>query len=273
MLGRRIKAHQPPPTYLPELRRALLDEWCNIPQDQIDNLISSMPRRSLRQTCLYPAIEDNMTAARIREGKNHPDDGNQVKDLVGMYPLRMNVGSSDQEMELFQEDRVPGRPMALLRLKTGAFGLRLWRIVLRQRQKSWCQARDHWRTEWRSVELSDESRTCFHQIQCSVSSAVSDGHVLVRRKPGKRLQPNYLRPRSTPGVMVWREISYDNWSTVLVVPNTLTANLCVNLSIDMLHRPEKSPDLSLIEHVWDIIRWQLQHHPQPALFIPTPQLQ
>ncbi|GFV59773.1 transposable element Tcb1 transposase [Trichonephila clavipes] len=39
MLGRRIAARQPPPTCLPELRRALLDEWCNIPQDQIDNLI------------------------------------------------------------------------------------------------------------------------------------------------------------------------------------------------------------------------------------------
>ncbi|GFW41992.1 DDE_3 domain-containing protein [Trichonephila clavipes] len=45
MLGRRIAARQPPPTCLPELLRALLDEWCNIPQDQIDNLILSMPRR------------------------------------------------------------------------------------------------------------------------------------------------------------------------------------------------------------------------------------
>ncbi|GFY01178.1 transposable element Tcb1 transposase [Trichonephila clavipes] len=45
MLGRRIAARQPPPTCLPELRRALLDEWCNIPQDQIDNLILGMPRR------------------------------------------------------------------------------------------------------------------------------------------------------------------------------------------------------------------------------------
>ncbi|GFY14045.1 transposable element Tcb1 transposase [Trichonephila clavipes] len=45
MLGRRIAARQPPPTCLPELRRALLDEWCNIPRDQIDNLILSMPRR------------------------------------------------------------------------------------------------------------------------------------------------------------------------------------------------------------------------------------
>ncbi|GFV11540.1 transposable element Tcb1 transposase [Trichonephila clavipes] len=45
MLSRRIAVRQPPPTCLPELRRALLDEWCNIPQDQIDNLILSMPRR------------------------------------------------------------------------------------------------------------------------------------------------------------------------------------------------------------------------------------
>ncbi|GFX76180.1 transposable element Tcb2 transposase [Trichonephila clavipes] len=45
MLGRRIAARQHLPTCLPELRRALLDEWCNIPQDQIDNLILSMTRR------------------------------------------------------------------------------------------------------------------------------------------------------------------------------------------------------------------------------------
>ncbi|GFW85541.1 transposable element Tcb1 transposase [Trichonephila clavipes] len=45
MLGRRIAVHQPPPTCLPELRRALLDEWCNISQDQIDNLILGMRRR------------------------------------------------------------------------------------------------------------------------------------------------------------------------------------------------------------------------------------
>ncbi|GFU49742.1 uncharacterized protein TNCV_2930281 [Trichonephila clavipes] len=39
---RLIAARQHPPTCLPELRRALLDEWCNINQDQIDNLILSM---------------------------------------------------------------------------------------------------------------------------------------------------------------------------------------------------------------------------------------
>ncbi|GFU04415.1 transposable element Tcb1 transposase [Trichonephila clavipes] len=50
MLVRRIAARQPPPTCLPKRRRALLDEWCNIPQDQTNNLILSMPRRC--KTCI-----------------------------------------------------------------------------------------------------------------------------------------------------------------------------------------------------------------------------
>ncbi|GFV89458.1 uncharacterized protein TNCV_4152741 [Trichonephila clavipes] len=51
MLGRRVAARQPPPTCLPELRRALLDEWCNILQDQMDNLILSMPRHCKHEDC------------------------------------------------------------------------------------------------------------------------------------------------------------------------------------------------------------------------------
>ncbi|GFT88949.1 transposable element Tcb1 transposase [Trichonephila clavipes] len=58
MLGRRIAARQPPPTCLPELQRALLDEWCNIPQDQIDNLILSMPGR-------YPETLDRTPPSQV----------------------------------------------------------------------------------------------------------------------------------------------------------------------------------------------------------------
>ncbi|GFX59937.1 metabotropic glutamate receptor 3 [Trichonephila clavipes] len=71
MFGRRIAARQPPPTSLPELRRAMLDEWCNIPQDQINNLILSMPRRCIINTTwllydrpavthMYPTREENV---------------------------------------------------------------------------------------------------------------------------------------------------------------------------------------------------------------------
>ncbi|GFW12809.1 transposable element Tc3 transposase [Trichonephila clavipes] len=44
MLDRRIEARQLRPTCLPEFLRALLNEWCNILQDQVENFILSMPR-------------------------------------------------------------------------------------------------------------------------------------------------------------------------------------------------------------------------------------
>ncbi|GBM75267.1 hypothetical protein AVEN_214588-1 [Araneus ventricosus] len=37
----------------------------------------------------------------------------------------------------------------------------------------------------------------------------------------------------------------------------------------MLLRPARSPDLSPIEHVWDIIGRQLQRHTQPAITVPV----
>ncbi|GFT36099.1 transposable element Tc3 transposase [Trichonephila clavipes] len=68
MFGRRITARQPPLTCLPELRRALIDEWCNIPQDQYDSLILSMPRlpvevnvrKNLEVSC-FVSCDENLT--------------------------------------------------------------------------------------------------------------------------------------------------------------------------------------------------------------------
>ncbi|GFU99664.1 transposable element Tcb1 transposase [Trichonephila clavipes] len=73
MLGRRIAARQPPPTCLPELRRALLDEWCNIPQDQIDNLILSMPRRCLfcSHSSLVVVLTSSLSKSHEFEPKHH----------------------------------------------------------------------------------------------------------------------------------------------------------------------------------------------------------
>ncbi|GFX12502.1 transposable element Tc1 transposase [Trichonephila clavipes] len=76
---------------------------------------------------------------------------------------------------------------------------------------------------WRRYLLfSDESRFCL---------GASDGRVLVRR-PGECLQPNCLPPKHTgptPRVMVWGEISYESRSPLVVITNTLTANLYVGV--------------------------------------------
>ncbi|GFV88092.1 15-hydroxyprostaglandin dehydrogenase [Trichonephila clavipes] len=72
MFDRRIAARQPPPTCLLELQRALLDEWCNIPQDQIDNLILNMPRRcrwptNFEQPTLNHVQSDTMASAVLAD--------------------------------------------------------------------------------------------------------------------------------------------------------------------------------------------------------------
>ncbi|GFY16248.1 DDE_3 domain-containing protein [Trichonephila clavipes] len=51
VLDKRIAAHEPPSSCLPELQRALLDEWCNIRLDQIDNLLLSMSKRCTVSFC------------------------------------------------------------------------------------------------------------------------------------------------------------------------------------------------------------------------------
>ncbi|GFT10805.1 hypothetical protein TNCV_1944471 [Trichonephila clavipes] len=59
-LAEELQSVNPLPTCLPELRRALLDEWCNIPQYQIDNLILSMPKRfdSCRMRTRFTTVEE-----------------------------------------------------------------------------------------------------------------------------------------------------------------------------------------------------------------------
>ena len=61
----------------------------------------------------------------------------------------------------------------------------------------WCRERVDWRMEWRSVVFSDESRFCLY---------ASDGHTRVRHRPGERHLPKCIRPRHTgltSGFMVW----------------------------------------------------------------------
>ncbi|GFY14630.1 HTH_Tnp_Tc3_2 domain-containing protein [Trichonephila clavipes] len=85
--------------------------------------------------------------------------------------------------------------------------------------------------EWKSGVFSDESRFCL---------GASDGHVLVRRRPGERRLRNCQRPshtRPAPGVMVRGAISYDSKNSLMVITNTLTANLYVNLVIHPIVLP------------------------------------
>ncbi|GFT04473.1 hypothetical protein TNCV_1929881 [Trichonephila clavipes] len=82
------------------------------------------------------------------------------------------------------------------------------------------------------------------------SFAFSPGRKCVGQKEANRNDCNQtVYGLNTPGVMVKIATSFDNKKTLVVMPNTLPANLYGSLSVDMLHWPAKSPDLSPIEHV------------------------
>ncbi|UYV80324.1 hypothetical protein LAZ67_18002397 [Cordylochernes scorpioides] len=163
----------------------------------------------------------------------------------------------------------------------------------RRQRLEWCRARSTWMTEWHRVVFSDESRFCLSS---------DSRRVRVWRRRGERSNPAAIVERPTVrqrGIMVWGAIAYDSRSPLLHIPGTMTAQRYVDdvlqpvtpsylqgvpnalyqqdnarphtarisqqalQDVQMLPWPPYSPDLSPIEHVWDIIGRRLHALPQP----------
>ena len=158
---------------------------------------------------------------------------------------------------------------------------------------AWCRERSTWVDEWHRVVFSDESRFCL---------ARSDRRNRVRRRTGERGRPDLIVERHTgptPSIMVWGAIGFNVKSQLVLVEGTMTARQYVDrvlnpvvvpmmaniangmfqqdnarvhiarISREALHDittlewPTRSPDLSPIEHVWDMMGRQLANRPQP----------
>ncbi|UYV73741.1 USP8 [Cordylochernes scorpioides] len=163
----------------------------------------------------------------------------------------------------------------------------------RRQRLEWCRARSTWMTEWHRVVFSDESRFCLSS---------DSRRVRVWRRRGERSNPAAIVERPTMrqrGIMVWGAIAYDSRSPLLRIQGTMTAQRYVDdvlrpvtlpylqgvpnalyqqdnarphtarisqqalQDVQMLPWPPYSPDLSPIEHVWDIIGRRLHALPQP----------
>ncbi|GFV12374.1 transposable element Tc1 transposase [Trichonephila clavipes] len=151
-------------------------------------------------------------------------------------------------------------------------------------------------TEWRNVVFSDESRFCFFN---------DSQRVRVWRRRGERSNSAVTVERPTArlrDIMVWGAIVYDSTSPLVRIQGTLNAQRYVQnvlhpvaipylqglpnaifqqdnarphttrisqhalRGIQMLPWPAYSPDLSPIEHVWDVIGRRLQTLPLPRTF-------
>ncbi|UYV68012.1 Transposase [Cordylochernes scorpioides] len=163
----------------------------------------------------------------------------------------------------------------------------------RRQRLEWCRARSTWMTEWHRVVFSDESRFCLSS---------DSRRVRVWRLRGERSNPAAIVERPTVRqreIMVWGAIAYDSRSPLLRIQGTMTAQRYVDdvlrpvtlpylqgvpnalyqqdnarphtarisqqalQDVQMLPWPPYSPDLSPIEHVWDIIGRRLHALPQP----------
>ncbi|UYV67526.1 hypothetical protein LAZ67_5001117 [Cordylochernes scorpioides] len=163
----------------------------------------------------------------------------------------------------------------------------------RRQRLEWCRARSTWMTEWHRVVFSDKSRFCLPS---------DSRRVRVWRRRGERSNPAAIVERPTVrqrGIMIWGAIAYDSRSPLLRIQGTMTAQRYVDdvlrpvtlpylqgvpnalyqqdnarphtarisqqalQDVQMLPWPPYSPDLSPIEHVWDIIGRRLHALPQP----------
>ncbi|UYV73386.1 hsp70 [Cordylochernes scorpioides] len=142
----------------------------------------------------------------------------------------------------------------------------------RRQRLEWCRARSTRMTEWHRVVVSDESRFC-------LSSDSRRVRVWRRRGKGPIRQQLWNAPPCDNGTMTAQRYVDDVLRPVTLpylqgVPNALyqqdnarphTARISQQAlqDVQMLPWPPYSPDLSPIEHVWDIIGRRLHALPQP----------
>ncbi|CAH1956399.1 unnamed protein product [Acanthoscelides obtectus] len=160
---------------------------------------------------------------------------------------------------------------------------------------TWCRQRSLWDQEWNSIVFSDESRFCLDMHNGRTSVRRRRGE---RRNPQFFVERHV---HHTVGVMVWGAIAYGSRSPLLFIRGNMNAQRYIHevlephlspyldtladptfqqdnarphvarVTIDffqhndvtLLPWPPRSPDLSPIEHVWDMMGRRLLNLQRP----------
>ena len=165
----------------------------------------------------------------------------------------------------------------------------------KRRRKQWCEGHRSWNSEWNRILWTDESRFCLD---------FCDGRVRVRRLPNERYAGNCISEHDRyrgGSVMIWGGMWSNGKTTAVIIQGTMNSETYLhqvinpiviptvqqhNLvfqqdnarphvarivtekleqsSVEVLPWPARSPDLSPIEHLWDVIGRKIYHSDQPS---------
>ncbi|UYV78283.1 hypothetical protein LAZ67_16000812 [Cordylochernes scorpioides] len=275
-----------------ELWQMVEREWRAIPQDAIGSLIDSLPRRVAVCIATMLAKVDqqrkNATSGRQRSTKGHNRTGGQSNCQNGSRSTGIHViyhptcdrHTSVQNDHQQAHERAESKssptvtmPTPHTRAPTSPTTVVSGAINLELRGR---------------IVFSDESRF----LLCP-----DDRRKRVWRRPGQRVDPGLTVEHHTgpqQGVMVWDVILFDSRTSLEVIPDILTAQRYVDnilrpvllpflshhsgrtfkqdnawshtarVTMDCLQSsrtllwPARSPDLSPIEHIWDVMVRRLQ---------------
>ncbi|CAH1957897.1 unnamed protein product [Acanthoscelides obtectus] len=149
----------------------------------------------------------------------------------------------------------------------------------------WCRQRSFWDQEWNSIVFSDESRCCL---------GMHDGRARVRRRRGERRNPQFFVERHgaiaygsrSPLIFIRGNLNAQRYIHEVLEPHLLpyldtladptfqqdnapphvarvTIDFFQHNDVTLLTWPPRSPDLSPIEHVWDMMGRRLLNLQRP----------
>ncbi|UYV63014.1 Transposase [Cordylochernes scorpioides] len=134
----------------------------------------------------------------------------------------------------------------------------------RRQRLEWCRARSTWMTEWHRVVFSDESRFCLssdsRRVRVWRRRRERSNPAAIGSMTAQRYVDDVLRPVTLPYLQGVPNALYQQDNAR---PHTARISQQTLQDVQMLPWPPYSPDLSPIEHVWDIIGRRLHALPQP----------
>ncbi|KAK3531598.1 hypothetical protein QTP70_024987 [Hemibagrus guttatus] len=133
--------------------------------------------------------------------------------------------------------------------------------VHHRKHQQWTREHQNWTIEqWKKVDWSDESCFLLHHV---------DDRVRVHHLPGEHMAPGCTMGRRRAGegsVMLWAMFCCETLGPAIHVDVTLTLTTYLSIIADSVHPfmetaltwPPNSPDLSPIEHLWDVLDKQVR---------------